>query len=373
MVIPTLFGNKLKHRARDKFTITLSEIIFQHKINFRTGGSVSESELSRLLNLHGKKGKIFLANKPYESPAEPFCLRQLTDESGNQKKLNLRITPQLANSDVVLVPYELAYWYKDKSYIIYLNSLSKQKKLIILNTADYISKIKKIKNAIYLRTFLNPGEHSRDTVIIPYEINPLINARSFNPKFNISFMGYFPKVFSSRIFYALKNSFRYPVQGNGAIIRKLMARKLRETNLPHTLVVRHSFGGWKRDKSENALKRRWEFLNSVSESRYVICPRGDGNQSLRFYEALSAGRVPILIDTKIKLPLEDQLDYNKFIITVKINDSTMIWRKKILNFESLYNETTFKLLSKEISEFYDQNLSMYNFYRNLFIDFLAEI
>lgn len=326
-----------------------------------------------MLNLQGQKAKLFLANKPYESSSEPFCLRQLTDESGNQKKLNLRVTTQLVNSDVVLVPYDLSNWYKDKNYIIYLKSLSKKKKLIILNTADYINKIKKIKNAIYLRTFLNPGEHSQDTIIIPYEISPLINARSFNPKFNISFMGYFPKVFSFRIFYALKNSFRYPVQGNGAIIRKLMARKLRKTDLPFTLVVRNSFSGWKRDKSENTLNRRSEFLNSVSESRYVICPRGDGNQSLRFYEALSAGRVPILIDTRIKLPLEDQLDYSKFIITIKINDSIEIWRKKILDFESLYNETTFKLLSKEIGEFYDQNLSMYNFYRNLFIDFLAEI
>ena len=332
-----------------------------------------ESELSHLLNLQGKKAKLFLADKPYESSSEPFCLRPLADESGKQKKLNLRTTPQLAKSDVVLVPYELAYWYKDKNYISYLQSLSEKKKLIILNTADYISKIKKIENAIYLRTFLNPGEPSQATIIIPYEISPLINARSVSPKFNISFMGYFPKVFSSRIFYALKNSFRYPVQGNGAIVRKLMARKLKKTKLPITLVARDSFTGWKRDKSMNTLKRRSEFLSTVSESRYVICPRGDGNQSIRFYETLSAGRVPILIDTKIKLPLEVQLDYSKFIITLKIYDSIEIWRRKILDFESLYNETKFKFLSKEISEFYDKNLSMYNFYRNLFIDFLVEI
>ena len=326
-----------------------------------------------MLNLQGKKAKLFLANKPYESPSEHFCLRQLTDESGNQKKLKLRITTQLDNSDLVLVPYDLSYWYKDKNYISYLKSLSEKKKLIILNTADYISKIKKIENVIYLRTFLHPGEHSQDTIIIPYEISPLIHARSVNPKFNISFMGYFPKVFSRRIFYALKNSFRYPVQGNGAIVRKLMARKFKKTNLPLTLVVRHSFSGWKRDKSTNTLKRRSEFLSTVSESRYLICPRGDGNQSLRFYETLSAGRVPILIDTKIRLPLEAQLDYNKFIIKLKIYDSIDIWRRKILDFESLYNETEFKFLSKEIGEFYDKNLSMYNFYRNLFIDFFVEI
>ena len=107
-----------------------------------------ESELSHLLNLQGKKAKLFLANKPYESPSEPFCLRPLSGKSGKQKSINLRFTSQLANSDAVLVPYDLSYWYKNKDYIIYLKSLAEKKKLIILNTGDFISKIKKIENVI---------------------------------------------------------------------------------------------------------------------------------------------------------------------------------------------------------------------------------
>lgn len=332
-----------------------------------------ESELSNLLNLQGKKAKLFLANKPYESPSEPFCLRPLSGKSGKQKSINLRFTSQLANSDAVLVPYDLSYWYKNKVYITYLKSLAKKKTLIILNTGDFISKIKKIENVIYLRPFLNPGERSPNTIIIPYEIDQMITARSFNPEFNISFIGYFPRIFSRRLFYALKNSFWYPVKGNGSIVRKLMARKVKKTNLPLTLIERNSFSGWRRDKSTNTLNRRVEFFNSVRGSRYVICPRGDGNQSLRFYETLSAGRVPILIDTRIKLPLEDRLNYSKITITLKLYDSIDVWRKEILDFESLYKGTKFKKLSHEISEFYDQNLSMYNFYKNLFIDFLVEV
>ena len=332
-----------------------------------------ESELSHLLNLQRKKAKLFLANKPYESTSEPFCLRPLSDKTGKQKSINLRFTSQLTNSDAVLVPYDLSYWYKNKVYITYLKSLAEKKKLIILNTGDFISKIKKIENAIYFRPFLNPGEHSPNTIIIPYEIEPMFTARTFNPKFNISFMGYFPRIISTRLFYTLKNSFWHPVKGNGSIVRKLMARKIKKTNLPLTLVKRNSFSGWKRDKSTNTLNRRTEFFNSIRGSRYIICPRGDGNQSLRFYETLSAGRVPILIDTKIKLPLEDRLNYSEITITLNLYDSIDIWRKEILDFESLYKGTKFKKLSQEISEFYDQNLSMYNFYKNLFTDFLVEV
>ena len=332
-----------------------------------------ESELSHLLNLQGKKAKLFLANKPYESPSEPFCLRPLSDKSGKQKSINLRFTSQLAKSDAVLVPYDLSYWYKNKDYIIYLKSLAEKKKLIILNTGDFISKIKKIENVIYFRPFLNPGEHSPNTIIIPYEIEPMFTARTYNPEFNISFMGYFPRIVSTRLFYALKNSFWHPIKGNGSIVRKLMARKVKKTNLPLTLVARNTFSGWSRDKSANTLERRSEFFNSIRDSRYVICPRGDGNQSLRFYETLSAGRVPILIDTKIKLPLGGRLNYSKITITLNLYDSIDVWRREILDFESLYKGTKFKKLSHEIIEFYDQNLSMYNFYKNLFIDFLVEV
>jgi hypothetical protein len=332
-----------------------------------------ESELSHLLNLQGKKAKLFLANKPYESTSEPFCLRPFSDKTGKQKSINLRFTSQLINSDAVLVPYDLSYWYKNKVYITYLKSLAEKKKLIILNTGDFISKIKKIENAIYFRPFLNPGEHSPNTIIIPYEIEPMFTAITSNPKFNISFMGYFPRIISTRLFYTLKNSFWHPVKGNGSIVRKLMARKIKKTNLPLTLVKRNSFSGWKRDNSTNTLNRRTEFFNSIRDSRYIICPRGDGNQSLRLYETLSAGRVPILIDTKIKLPLEDRLNYSEITITLNLYDSIDIWRKEILDFESLYKGTKFKKLSQEISEFYDQNLSMYNFYKNLFTDFLVEV
>jgi hypothetical protein len=174
------------------------------------------------------------------------------------------------------------------------------------------------------------------------------------------------------IFYALKNSFWHPVKGNGSIVRKLMARKIKKANLPLTLVERNGFSGWKRDKSADTLNKRTEFFNSVRYSRYIICPRGDGNQSLRFYETLSAGRVPILIDTKMKLPLEERLNYKEITITLNLFDSVDIWRKEILDFELLYKGAKFKKLSQEICEFYDLNLSMYNFYKNLFIDFLNE-
>ena len=44
----------------------------------------------------------------------------------------------------------------------------------------------------------------------------------------------------------------------------------------------------------------------------VCCPRGAGLNSIRFFETLATGRIPILISDDCVLPLEDQLNYPAF-------------------------------------------------------------
>jgi hypothetical protein len=51
----------------------------------------------------------------------------------------------------------------------------------------------------------------------------------------------------------------------------------------------------------------------------VLCSRGAGNFSYRLYEALSCGKIPIIIDTDISLPCYNVIDWEKFIITTPSN------------------------------------------------------
>jgi hypothetical protein len=51
-------------------------------------------------------------------------------------------------------------------------------------------------------------------------------------------------------------------------------------------------------------------------SRFVLCPRGRGLNSRRFFEALSHGRVPILYANAAKLPLEGRIRWEDFIVRV---------------------------------------------------------
>ncbi len=50
--------------------------------------------------------------------------------------------------------------------------------------------------------------------------------------------------------------------------------------------------------SERYQDRRRRFLETVFRSKFVLCPRGAGTSSIRLYETLAAGRVPVILSDR---------------------------------------------------------------------------
>ena len=67
-------------------------------------------------------------------------------------------------------------------------------------------------------------------------------------------------------------------------------------------------------------KRRKRYLDIMQASLTVLCPRGDGMNSIRFYEALSMGRIPVLISDNCVLPFEELISYERFVIRIAEQD-----------------------------------------------------
>jgi hypothetical protein len=59
---------------------------------------------------------------------------------------------------------------------------------------------------------------------------------------------------------------------------------------------------------------RAEFIENIRRNLYLLSVRGRGNFSLRFFEILSAGRIPVHLDTDTPLPLENKIDYHNFTV-----------------------------------------------------------
>lgn len=65
---------------------------------------------------------------------------------------------------------------------------------------------------------------------------------------------------------------------------------------------------------------REQFVQRVLDSDYALDVRGNANASLRLYEILSLGRIPVILDTERILPFQDVVDWSRFSLIVDFRD-----------------------------------------------------
>lgn len=53
---------------------------------------------------------------------------------------------------------------------------------------------------------------------------------------------------------------------------------------------------------EKKKRARNEYIQNMQDNAYILCVRGTENFSFRLYEVMSAGRIPVIIDTNMQLP-----------------------------------------------------------------------
>jgi len=89
--------------------------------------------------------------------------------------------------------------------------------------------------------------------------------------------------------------------------------KLRRDLIPMYKTCTDS-GGWL-----NQAKKE-EYLNSIENSKFILCPRGTGSSSIRLFETLSMGRIPVTISDENETPLAWLLDWSEFSVDIKEKD-----------------------------------------------------
>lgn len=76
--------------------------------------------------------------------------------------------------------------------------------------------------------------------------------------------------------------------------------------------------GWGDLSEISQANQKKEYQRILSKSRFSLCPRGYGVSTIRFWESLQAGAIPILISDKMQLPPE--IDWSNSIIRIKENN-----------------------------------------------------
>jgi hypothetical protein len=130
-------------------------------------------------------------------------------------------------------------------------------------------------------------------------------------------------------------------------------------------IIRKTFSGNRATIEIDPAQARKEYLDSIRDADFVLAPKGDGNYSNRFLETLSMGRIPVLIDTNVILPLEDRIDYSKIIVRVPMNrvKETPIY---IRNFYEALSEEEWRKRQQLARDTFARYLRVDSFFKSFF-------
>lgn len=115
------------------------------------------------------------------------------------------------------------------------------------------------------------------------------------------------------------SGFKYDVSFQGWLwsdARKESVASCQMSKLVLDFATYKDFCGYIYDTPEGK-RRRAEFRRSMRESRVALCPESiPGVFPYRFFEAMSAGRVPVLIGWGYVLPFADEIPYEEFCLFI---------------------------------------------------------
>lgn len=106
------------------------------------------------------------------------------------------------------------------------------------------------------------------------------------------------------------------VSQNRVKILQLFANDSRFTT---NFILRNMFWGGK--ENDPTIKR--EFEDNMRDSHFNMCSRGKGNFSMRLYQTLSAGRIPVFVNTDMRLPLSNLIEWDSIAVIGKTEEEVV--------------------------------------------------
>jgi len=166
--------------------------------------------------------------------------------------------------------------------------------VMVFHITDYSDPLDIPKSVIYFRTSLYKSKQKHNEFILPYIWEPINNESNiYLSKTTKPIVGFCGQVLRTR--QLTLDTFAY------------------NQNFTTNYLIRSQFWGGK--PNDTILIE--EFKQNILSSHFTICDRGNGNFSMRFYQVLSAGRIPVFIDSDMSLPFEDEIPWSTITVSAK--------------------------------------------------------
>ncbi|GAA3621381.1 hypothetical protein [Flavivirga jejuensis] len=315
---------------------------------------------------------------------------------GNNEYLSTyyKIVNDINNSDVIVLPLEYVYSLKFyKSTIDNILDKAKQldKPIWVYSGGDFGYTLQD-KSIFNFRLGGFKSKLNERTIIIPSFINDpyQINLeKDFSPLQKnkipeIGFVGHaktgvlkYLKEFLAFIKINLKRILKKELKDYqpfypSSIKRAKYLKTLKKSDkLKTNFILRDTYRAGVKTEIEKQ-KTTETFYQNIVKNPYTFCIRGAGNFSVRFYETLAVGRIPVLINTDCQLPLSNKIDWKKHCLIID-DEQTKTLEQQILNFHKKINEENFIKLQENNRLLWNKYLRREFFFKHIHDVFISKL
>ena len=287
-------------------------------------------------------------------------------------------------ADYFLIPHEFFLSENDAPYLReYVDLSKKYSKKILAFTHTDIEREVKLSNAIVFRISQYGYQTKANEVMMPPYAEDLLHNREMvfrhkdHDKPVIGFCGwasltkprelaaYYVKHTALVAKNIITGNKRANVHKRGIWFRKKALNVLKKSNLVESnFLIRDSFSGHVSTMKLDVDEARKAYIENMVNSDFALAVKGGGNNSLRFYEALSLGRIPLLVDTDCVLPLEDKINYKEFVLFVDYRDMNKLDMAAADFYNKMSNEN-FVEKQKKAREVFAKYLCIDSFFKQI--------
>ena len=206
---------------------------------------------------------------------------------------------------------------------------NENKRLVHLCTGDVPPVIlPNDKQIIVLNTSIlwTPQKPINQHIIPPPDISDYFSCFLENPELSIGFVGQ---------------------KNNG---REKICQYFSDSGLKTNFILRDSYIFNLQDNHKK------EFEDNMNQNLFTLCYRGRGNFSVRFYETLMRGRIPIQINSSSIFPYDNEIDYSEVGIFIEEEDLVTT------DLEKLVKDYYYSKSADELLQIQKNNRRLYNEY-----------
>jgi hypothetical protein len=290
------------------------------------------------------KKSLFILTRPFLKGNE-WQFYQLEFEKNNfQYELDIK------KADIILLPFSINFYFKTekKELLKEINTICKLQncKAYAYISGDFGIKFPEFSNIIYLRQggFKSQLSNKNKGFIVGLSdhFQRLYQKETITPTLKnevpiIGFCGHATLSVSKRLKEIVKcliengkrflknplNKVYEPLFSSAYERAKLLTYFEDSNKIQANFIYRENYRGGAITEDERAATTL-EYYNNILTSDYVLCVRGAGNFSVRFYETLMMGKIPVFVNTDCLLPFNDEINWKNHVVWIEWKDRKSI-------------------------------------------------